>query len=148
MANIQEFYTIVEEAIAELGVDPIECRDNKEPGAWALMRGNQEVWIDCWYIEEEDSVYFQVLAPVFEIPANTPVPFYREVLEVNYNLFGVAFGIYKDMLALKVIREAEGMDKMEALNMITRVGTYAIEYGGEIAKKHLGFDPTDVSDNS
>ena len=142
--NIEEFYTVVEAAITDLGVAAIECRDSAEPGAWALMRANQEVWIDCWYIEEEDRVYFQVLAPVFEIPANMPAPFYREVLEINYNLFGVAFGIYKDMLALKVIREAEGMDKTEALNMITRVGNYAAEFGGEIAQKYLGFDPNEA----
>ena len=34
--------------------------------------------------------------------------------------------------------------RMEALNMITRVGNYASEYGGEIAKKHLGFDPNEA----
>ena len=61
------------------------------------MRGDQEVWIDCWHIEEEDRAYFQVLAPILEVPSDMPLPFYREVLEINYNLFGVAFGIFKNI---------------------------------------------------
>jgi HTH-type transcriptional regulator/antitoxin HigA len=61
MANIQDYYKIVEDSISELGVDPNSCRDDNELGAWALMRGDQEVWIDCWYVEDEDQDYFQVL---------------------------------------------------------------------------------------
>jgi hypothetical protein len=147
MANIQDYYKIVEDAIDELGVDPNSCRDDNEQGAWALMRGNQEVWIDCWYIEEEDMVYFQVLAPVFETPDTLPVEFYRDILEINYSLFGVAFGIYKNMLALKVIREANGMDKDEALAMISRIGNYAAEYGPDLSIKYLGIDPNAGENN-
>ncbi len=147
MANIQDYYKIVEEAITELGVDPNSCRDEQEFGAWALMRGDQEVWIDCWYLEEEDEVYFQVLAPIFETPEDLPVEFYREILEVNYSMFGVSFGIYKNMLALKVIREATGMDKEEALAMVSRVGNYASEYSPALSLKYLGIDPNAGENN-
>ncbi len=137
MANIEEHYNVIEAAIQSLGVEPERCRDEKEPGAWAVMRGEQEIWIDCWHIEEEDRAYFQVLAPVLEVPSDMPLPFYREVLEINYNLFGVAFGIFKNMLALKVIREAEGLDETEALNTITRVGNYAGDFGPALLKKYF-----------
>lgn len=147
MVNIQDYYKIVEDAIDELGVDPNSCRDENEQGAWALMRGNQEVWIDCWYIEEEDMVYFQVLAPVFETPDTLPVEFYRDILEINYSLFGVSFGIYKNMLALKVIREANSMDKDDALAMISRIGNYAAEYGPDLSIKYLGIDPNTAENN-
>jgi len=147
MANIQDYYKIVEDAISDLGVEPENCRDEQEQGAWALMRGDQEVWIDCWYIKEEDQVYFQVLAPVFEAPEDLPVEFYRDVLEINYALFGVSFGIYKNMLALKVIREATGMDKEEALAMVSRIGDYASEYGPALSIKYLGIDPNAGENN-
>ena len=99
MANIQDFYQIVEDAINQLGVDPNNCRDEEEKGAWALMRGDQEVWIDCWYVDEEDNVYFQVLAPIFELNEDLSIEFYRELLEINYTMLGVSFGTYKNMLA-------------------------------------------------
>lgn len=141
MANIKEFYTLVEDAIAQLGVDPNNCRDDEENGAWALMRGNQEIWVDCWYVEDEDKIFFQVLAPVFEVPENMTVEFYRELLETNYSLFGVSFGIYKNMLALKAIRDANGMDVEEALSIISNVGAYASEQTPALSIKYLGVDP-------
>lgn len=147
MTNVQDYYKIVEDAISELGVDPNSCRDDNDKGAWALMRGNQEVWIDCWYIEDEDQVYFQVLAPIFETADSLPLDFYRELLEINYTLFGVSFGVYNNMLALKVIREASGMDKNEALAMISRVGNYASEYGPQLSIKYLGIDPNAGENN-
>ena len=147
MANIQEFYKIVENAISLLNVDPNNCRDDEESGAWALMRGNQEIWIDCWYVDEEDKVFFQVLAPVFEVPDNLPVEFYRELLEINYTLFGVSFGIYKNMLALKVIRDASGMDSDEAFSIISYVGDYASEQTPSLSIKYLGVDPNSVDNN-
>ncbi len=147
MTNVQDYYKIVEDAISELGVDPNSCRDDNDKGAWALMRGNQEVWIECWYIEDEDQVYFQVLAPIFETADSLPLDFYRELLEINYTLFGVSFGVYNNMLALKVIREASGMDKNEALAMISRVGNYASEYGPQLSIKYLGIDPNAGENN-
>jgi hypothetical protein len=147
MANIQDYYKIVEDSISELGVDPNSCRDDNELGAWALMRGDQEVWIDCWYVEDEDQVYFQVLAPIFETPDDLPVEFYRELLELNYTLFGVSFGIFKNMLALKVIREATGMDKNEAVAIISRIGNYASEYSPSLSVKYLGIDPETGNSN-
>ncbi len=146
MSNIQDFYKIVEEAISELGVDPNNCRDDEQNGAWALMRGNQEIWIDCWSTEEE-GIFFQVLAPVFEIPDNMPLEFYRELLEINYTLFGVSFGIFKNMLALKVIRDAKGMDKEEALSIISNVGAYVTEQTPILSLKYLGID-TNSADNN
>lgn len=147
MANIQDFYQIVEDAINQLGVDPNNCRDEEENGAWALMRGDQEVWIDCWYVDEEDNVYFQVLAPIFELNEDLPIEFYKELLEVNYTMLGVSFGTYKNMLALKVIREANGMDSDEAHDIIDKVGNYASEYGPALGAKYIGIDPNSSEDN-
>lgn len=147
MANIEEYYKVIEKAIESLGVEPDKCRDENDPGAWAVMRGKQEIWVDCWHIEEEDRAYFQVLAPILEVPADISPIFYREVLEINYNLFGVAFGIFKNMLALKVIREAEGLDDSEALNTITRVGTYAADYGTALMDKYFDNTPSSAPED-
>jgi hypothetical protein len=147
MINISEYYKMVEDAINVLGVDPETCKDENEQGAWALMRGDQEVWMDCWYVEEEEIVYFQVLAPIFEIPEDMPAEFYRELLEVNYTLIGASFGVFKSMLALKLIREVNNFSKEDALLMISRVGGYAEQYGPVFSEKYLGIDPGQISEN-
>ena len=147
MINISEYYKMVEDAINVLGVDPETCKDENEQGAWALMRGDQEVWMDCWYVEEEERVYFQVLAPMFEIPEDMPAEFYRELLEVNYTLIGASFGVFKSMLALKLIREVNNFSKDDALLMISRVGGYAEQYGPVFSEKYLGIDPGQISEN-
>ncbi len=147
MINISEYYKMVEDAINVLGVDPETCKDENEQGAWALMRGDQEVWMDCWYVEEEEIVYFQVLAPIFEIPEDMPSEFYRELLEVNYTLIGPTFGVFKNMLALKLIREVNNFSKDDALSMISRVGGYAEQYGPVFSEKYFGSDPDLTCEN-
>jgi len=86
MENLDQYYQIVETAVKSLGVDPEKCRDDKEQGAWALMKGEQEVWLDCWYIEEEERVYFQALSPVLEVPNDMPAPFYRESISIKIQM--------------------------------------------------------------
>ena len=141
MENLEQYYQLIEGAIKELGVDPEQCRDDKEGGAWALIKGQQEIWLDCWYIENEQRVYFQALAPVLEVPNDMAAPFYRDILEVNYNLFGAGFGIFKNMLAIKSIREVEGMDQNECIAIITRVGNYASDYTPALVEKYFNKDP-------
>jgi hypothetical protein len=98
-------------------------------------------------VEEEEIVYFQVLAPIFEIPEDMPAEFYRELLEVNYTLIGASFGVFKSMLALKLIREVNNFSKEDALLMISRVGGYAEQYGPVFSEKYLGIDPGQISEN-
>ncbi len=142
MADLQSYYDIVEGAIQQIGIEPTQCR-GQEPGSWTLYKGDIEVWIDLWEIEQGTAEqpnklpYFQVMSPLLEIPAHVSPAFYREVLEINHKLYGVAFSIQKDRLTLKVLREADGLDQDEVYAMIVRVGNYASDYVPTLREKYI-----------
>ncbi|TAF63836.1 MAG: hypothetical protein EAZ55_12640 [Cytophagales bacterium] len=133
--TLQEYYTVVEEAIQTLNIDPKIARGNQE-GQWNLKRSEREIWIDLWRMDKDQRVYFQVLSPVMEAPATQLEMLFKELLTLNDSLIGAAFTIYKDWIYLKVIREATGMDSQEALEMMKRVSSYAIEYTPKLRAKY------------
>jgi hypothetical protein len=135
MENIQYYYDMVENCIRDNGVDPAECRGEKA-GQWNLKRGSASVWIDVWHIEQENRAYFQVLAPVMQIPATNQQELFQELLELNYNLYGVAFVKFNDWIYIKMIRECDGLEQKEAAAAITRVGWYADEYDDKLKVKY------------
>lgn len=140
--DLQSYYQIIENAISQIGIDPALCRAKNDagqevPGQWNLKKGEQSVWVDLWYIEKEQRAYFQVLAPMMDVPANISPAFYRELLEINYDLYGVAFVISRDKVYIKIIREADGMDSPECLASIYRVGNYASHYDPILREKYF-----------
>jgi hypothetical protein len=144
--SLNEAYKIVEQAISALGVNPHECR-GEEAGAWSIHKDDYELWIDVWEIEQENRPYFQVMAPIAKVPSDVSPAFYRELLELNQQLFAVAFAIRDGDLVLRVIRETAGLDADEALAMITRVGNYAVQHGSKLVEKYFNNKgPGPVSD--
>jgi hypothetical protein len=133
--NLQPYYDLVENCIRSLGVDPVTCR-GKQPGQWDLRRGSASVWVDVFWSENNKCGYFQIIAPVMQIPDNNQTAFFRELLELNHSFYGVAFTIFKDWVYIKMIRELEGMDQNEALAMLNRVGWYADEYDDKLKAKY------------
>ena len=142
--DLEPYYKIVENCIQRLGVDPALCRGEK-PGQWNLKKNNTDVWIDLWYIEREQRPYYQVMAPVIQVPEQNKAVLFEELLTINDQLYGVAFTLYKDWVYLKVIREVQGMDEDEAFAMLTRIGNYADDYKQKLAIKYG--ESTQSSDN-
>lgn len=136
MEYLKRYYNIVEECIVRLGVDPNTCREPDKEGQWTLRKGSAQVWVDVFHSERENRAYYQVMSPIMTLPEKSQCEFYREVLEINDQLFGVAFTIYKDRLWLKVIREADGLDVDEAFNMLTRIGNYGDKYDDILIQKY------------
>lgn len=139
--DLSPYYQLVENTITKLGIDPSTCRSKNndgavKPGAWNLKKGSAKVWIDLWYIEKENRPYFQVMSPVMQIPANKQGELFKELLEINDKLYGVAFTIYNKWVWLKVIREVDGMDESEAFAMLTRIGNYADQYDDALMQKY------------
>jgi len=135
MENLQYYYDMVEKCISDLGVDPSLCRGDK-PGQWSLKKGSASVWIDVWHIDQENRGYFQVLAPVMEVPLTNQQSFFQELLELNYTLYGVAFVKYQNWIYVKLIRECDGLEQKEAAATINRVGWYADEYDDKLKVKY------------
>lgn len=141
MSNIDKYLPIVEAAIQQIGIDPLSCRGEKA-GQWNLVKGSANVWLDIWHIEREGRAYFQAMAPVIDYKsvANKGA-LAEEMLQINHQLYGVAFTIYDGFAYIKVIREADGMDATEANAMIVRVGTYADQYDDYLKNKYLAPPP-------
>jgi hypothetical protein len=123
MEDLNKYYIIVEEGIRQAGVDPELCRSNSE-GQWNLKRGNTELWVDLWYVEEENHTYFQVMTPLVSLPDENKEVFYRELLDLNYQMISACFVTYKDGVYIKITKEAETLSPEELVLCLSRVGYY------------------------
>lgn len=140
MEDLQVYYAMVENVILGFGVDPVTCRGDK-PGMWKLYKGSAEVWIDIWYIEREQRAYFQAMAPVMAVPTQNREEFFKELLVLNDQMFGVAFCIYNDWAYIKEIREVEGLGQSEVESTLNRVGIYSDDYDDMLRTKYGGSNP-------
>ena len=133
--NLNKYYQMVQRCIHNLGVDPEQCRGSK-PGSWTLNKGSIQVWVDVWYIEREERSYLQIMSPVMKVPQLSREQLFRELLQINDRLFGVAFTVYKDTVWLKHVRETENLQESEILNTLHRVGNYADQYDDILKEKY------------
>ena len=77
------------------------------------------------------------MSPVMRLPEEAKQPaFFKELLELNDKMFGVAFTIFNGWTWLKHIREVDGLDKSEASAMMHRTGNYADKYDDELKSKY------------
>lgn len=139
MDNLNIFYSIVENALAKIGLAPRVARQ-KNAGQWTITKGKIPVWIDVFYSHQEKRAYFQVTSPVMKMPTTNRSAIAQELLQLNNQLFGVAFCTKKGQIFIKTIREADGLDSNEALSMILRVGNYADQYDDVLKQKYPGWE--------
>ena len=135
MENIEHYYGMIDNIIKSFGVDPSACK-SENPGQWNLKKGSAPVWVDVWKKQDEDYGYLQIMAPICEVPVNNQHLFTKELLEINHQLYGVGFTIFKDWAYLKIIRELDGLDESEALAMFNRIGNYADQYDDILKNKY------------
>jgi len=135
MQDLTLYYELVEDVISSFGINPVACRGDKA-GMWKMFKGSAEVWIDVWYVDVQERAYFQVMSPVIPVPAENQLNFYRELLEINDILFGVAFNIHKGYAYIKAIREVDGLDFTEISSTINRVGNYCDDYDDHLKTKY------------
>ena len=108
--ELAQYYELVEKSIEGLKVDPKACRGEK-PGQWNLKKGRASVWIDIWeYENTPGKAYFQVMSPILEIPPDRATELYRELLELNFTLYNMAFVVEKTWVYIKSIREVNSLD--------------------------------------
>jgi hypothetical protein len=141
---IQQYYNKVEEVFSEVyKIDPATTR-GAAPGQWNLKLGSASIWVDVFQSKDAQgnllqAGYFQVLAPVCDVPVNNQHLFTKELLEINHSLYGVAFTIFKDVAYIKAIRELEGLDKSEIRATFDRVSIYADDWDDKLKAKYLPF---------
>ena len=125
---------MIERVIQRLEVDPEEAHGQKE-GEWNLECGEVKVWLDLWFMDDESRLFFQVMAPVIEVPIpELRNAFYEELLRINNDLFGSTFTLREGWAWVKAIREADGLDESEAELMIRRIGYYGQKYARKLSE--------------
>lgn len=137
---ISYYYTMFEQVLAEYKVDPATAR-GEHPGQWNLKLGSASVWVDIFQSKDaqgnlQQYGYLQVLAPVCDVPVNNQHLFTKELLEINHQLYGVAFTIFKDKAYIKSIRELQGLDISEVKSTLDRVGIYANDWDDKLKAKY------------
>ena len=140
---IQHYYSLLEEVLVEYKIEPSAAR-GQQPGQWNLKLGSASVWVDMFQSRDAQGNptqygYFQVMAPVCELPVNNQHLFTKELLEINHSLYGVSFTIFKDNAYIRAIRELQGLDKSEVKSTFDRVGIYADEWDDKLKTKYFGF---------
>lgn len=119
---IQTFYKLVDDAIADLGLNPEEVRGD-QPGQWNLKKGKFDIMVDVW--EQEKHFLFQVVAPLCTMPEENKEAFLLFLLQKNYGLSGVAYATMDDTVFLKHTTEAGSLTKENIVNILTKIAFYA-----------------------
>jgi hypothetical protein len=140
---IQHYYSLVESVLTSFKIDPAAARGN-QPGQWSLKLGSANVWV--YVLQQKDpqgnlvqNGYFQVLAPICDVPVSNQHIFTKELLEANHSLYGVAFTIFQDKVFIKSIRELQGLEASEISSTLNRVGIYADEWDDKLKTKYHAF---------
>ena len=141
--TIEHYHNLVDEVLRDYKIDPATAK-GQIPGQWNLKWGSASVWVDVFQSKDAQgnlvqAGYFQVMAPVCEVPVNNQHLFTKELLETNHSLYGVAFSIFKDKAYIKSLRELEGLDKSEIKATFDRVGIYADEWDDKLKAKYFAF---------
>ena len=132
MDSITYYVQVIEKAIAQIGLNPETAKI--EENQWTLKKGSVQIWVELYTFQSR--VYFQVVAPIMDVPSTKTGELAIELLKLNNELFGVAYVIYNDRVYLKSVREAEGLDISEAFSTLLRVGNYADKYDDMLKEKY------------
>ncbi|MCB0737984.1 MAG: YbjN domain-containing protein [Bacteroidetes bacterium] len=132
--QLAQFYFLVETGLRELEIDPSQCKGDL-PGQWNLAFGDIIIGIDVWSIPEQNNkVVFQVQTALARIPEENVEAFYKELLEVNYIMYGIAFSMVDGVIYLKTMRDAHDMHHNDVVDAIRLCGFYAEHYGNQFVK--------------
>ncbi|HXE73545.1 MAG TPA: YbjN domain-containing protein [Candidatus Nitrosotenuis sp.] len=123
--SLEKSRSLVEAIFRQIKLDPDRNKVPTQDGShvWALNYGEQTLFL-CLY-EHEGTGYFKVFSPVVYLPDDNLLPFYRKLLEVNWDLTSAWMAARGDEVMVIGERALEGMDVKEGLDIVTRVGFYS-----------------------
>lgn len=135
--NLQAYASTVERILTTIGVPVENARVNTDQGyAWSFQRGS--AIIELYVSQQEERGYFQVLSPIMHLPGTGLLPLYRRLLEFNLQLTNASLGVYLDVVYVFSERPLEGLDAVEANNIITQVAGYADEMDNMLVNEFGG----------
>lgn len=121
--NLSAVAIRIDGVLTALGINPSAARI-PDTFTWQFQRGT--ALIEMRLIQEEGgNTFFQISAPVMHIPHDNLLRLYRRLLELNMQLVGAAFAVYRDVVYLVDERPVPGLDDTEAHAMINTVAGFA-----------------------
>lgn len=135
--RLDAYATTVQQILSAIGVDPESSRLNTAEGyGWSFRRGSAV--IEIYINQQSDSGFLQVLSPIMHLPQSGLLPLYRRLLEMNLQLTSASLGIYQDVIYVFNERPLDGMDSVEANNIISLVASYADEMDDRLVTEFGG----------
>lgn len=144
--NLEQASVLIESSISGLKVDPIACRGDK-PGQWNLTYKGATIWIDVFnFTTAPERYYFQVMSPLTAVPDKNVEDYYKNLLEINHNLYGTWITKKDNWLYMMCLRETDGLDQSEVDATLDRVAHYCADYKGKLTFKFEGsWNPVSVN---
>lgn len=146
--NLQQASQLIEESIKGLGIDPIACRKEKA-GQWDVTIKGAPVYIDVFnFPAKPDTYYLKLLSPLFKVPEIRKEELYRDVLEMNFDMYSCGMCIKNDWLYILTMRSTVGLDLAEVDFLIDNVGFYGNDYYSKLTFKYKDAIPPPPAPNT
>ncbi len=113
---------MVNDLLASFGLDPEKCR-HRPKTLWSAYRGSALIYTEIFKIDDVD--YIEISCPIMLLPSKNLLPFYRKLLEINFQLMGIKFFVRDQWVYIAENRELKGLDSEELKAMILRVSYHA-----------------------
>jgi len=135
--TLEGYAVTVEKILASIGVDVAQARLRTEQGfGWNFSRGSAV--IEIYVTQHGDRGFLQVLSPIMHLPSAGLLPLYRRLLELNLQLTNASMGVFLDVVYVFNERPLEGLDAIEANNIITLIAGYADELDNVLVNEFGG----------
>lgn len=136
--DYQRAVGLVESTIRSLGVDPAQCRVQREHGhAFTLRRGSASILIALTPAKQADDVgVLRLLAPIVHLPADADreKAMMRRLLEANASeLSGIAFAVRDTQVVVVGERSVRDLDASEVDQFVRNVGRAADRFDDALA---------------
>lgn len=135
--TLESYAVTVEDILRTLSIPPEDARLPTEDGfGWTFRRGS--AIIEVYVSEQEERGYFQVLSPIMHLSNGGLLPLYRRLLELNLQLTNASLGVYYDVVYVFNERNLEGLDAVEANNIMALVAGYADDLDNQLVDEFGG----------
>jgi hypothetical protein len=135
--TVEQHAAVIEHILIEIGLPAKDIRMNTQAGyGWSFRRGS--AMIEIYLAQQEEIGYLQVLSPLLHLPKTATLPLYRRLLELNLQLTSACFGVHGDVIYMFSERPLEGLDAVEANDIITKIAGYADDYDNLLVEEFGG----------
>lgn len=120
--DIAYYEKMVNDLLTSFGLDPEKCR-HRPKTLWSAYRGSVLIYTEIFKLDNVD--YIEISCPIMLLPSRNLLPFYRKLLEINFQLMGIKFFVHDQWVYIAENRELLGLNFEELKAMEERVSYHA-----------------------